>query len=86
MKIEIEKVEKIKEVVNIKLPYYTCWHKTIFYKVYGSGTFDCLRVSESDMGTTLISSAFSNSVEITEAEFNEAFLKTQQVLLTAFNK
>lgn len=81
MKTKIQFKTEVVNDVELVLPYYSKTKHGTFYKVYGTETWECLRVTNNsaftEVGQTIISNAVNdNCIECTEDEFKNALVET----------
>jgi hypothetical protein len=83
--ITITKVTEVKENVNIPLPHYTR-NGHIFFKVYGSGQWDAIKVINGvsehspEISKSHVQSCLKDTVLSNEYEFNEAYNNALTIL------
>ena len=76
--ITVEKTEKVKKEIDVQLPYYSKGKYGTFYKVFGTGGLDAIRVEVSQylysISISAVVNAFSeNEEQITAEEYDMAY-------------
>jgi hypothetical protein len=90
--LTITKVTEVKEAVSIPLPHYTRNGSNIFFKIYGDGSWDTIKVIKptfehsAEISKSHIQSCLKDTVPCTESEFLEAYNETLEILNNLKNK